>query len=101
MKNIQIIKAPLVTEKAMKIKEVQNKYTFEVANNANKNEIKQEVEKYFKVNVVKVNVLKNKGKTKRSWGKLKKPYRKPDVKKAVVELKSGDTIKFFEGSSKK
>ena len=95
MKSIlQVIKRPLITEKGNLQKEAYNQITFEVDKGANKIEIKNTVEKLFKVKVSKVNTLNMKGKVKRvgrSFGK------KPDWKKVIVTLKEGEHIDFFEG----
>ncbi len=86
-----IIIRPIITEHSYDAME-QNKYTFEVAKNANKVEIAKAIEELFNVKVVKVNTLNVKPKTKRvrvvegltrTW------------KKAVVTLKDGDTIEIF------
>ena len=87
-----IIIKPLVTEKSTSLM-AEDKYTFIVAPNANKIEIKQAIEKLFDVKVLKVNTLVDRGKLRRmghSQG------RQPDLKKAVVTLRSGDKIKVFE-----
>ena len=96
MKDIyQIIKKPLITEKANILKEKDNKVAFVVDRGANKIEVKKAVETIFKVKVVKINLCIMKGKTKRvgrNIGKL------PNWKKAVVTLKQGDRIDLFEGA---
>ena len=92
----KVIKRPLIlTEKGSRQREEQNKYYFEVALGANKVEIKKAVETLFKVGVVDVNTMITRGKEKRmgrAYGK------KPNWKKAIVTLKSGETIDFFEGA---
>ena len=96
MKNIyEIIKRPILTEKTTIQKEEANKITFEVDRRANKIEIKQAVEKIFKVKVVDVNTMMVRGKVKRV-GKFK--GKRPDWKKAVVTLKPGEQIPFLEGA---
>lgn len=89
-----IIIKPVITEKSMD--ELQNgKYTFKVAKNANKIEIKKAVEALFGVEVAKVNTLNVNGKAKRV-GRFE--GRTSDWKKAVVTLtKDSKTIEFFEG----
>ncbi len=72
----------------------ENKYTFEVDMRAKKIEIKEAVKKLFDVEVLNVNTMKVKGKPKR-LGKYEGTTR--NWKKAVVTLKEGDTIGFFEG----
>ena len=89
-----IIIKPVITEKSMV--ELQNgKYTFKVAKNANKIEIKKAVEALFGVEVAKVNTLNVNGKAKRV-GRFE--GRTSDWKKAVVTLtEDSKTIEFFEG----
>lgn len=89
-----ILKKPLITEKSNLMKEALNQIAFEVDKKANKIEIKEAVEKLFKVHVIKVHTINMLGKRKRlgrSQGK------KPDWKKAIVTLKAGEQIDFFEG----
>ncbi|MBW2057869.1 MAG: 50S ribosomal protein L23 [Deltaproteobacteria bacterium] len=90
-----VIKRPLITEKSSKQKELQNQYFFEVDRRANRIEIKRAVEQLFKVTVDRVNVSTVKGKVKRLGRTMGK---RPDWKKAVVLLKKGDRIDFFEGA---
>jgi large subunit ribosomal protein L23 len=89
----QIVKRPLITEKATIMKE-RNKYAFEVMNEANKRQIKEAVELAFKVNVVKVTVMTVPGKMRRIG---KGQALTPSWKKAVVTLAPGEKIEFFEG----
>ena len=90
----QIIRRPiLLTEKASRLREEENQVVFEVAREANKIEIKNAVETLFKVNVVTVRTQIVRGKQRRmgrGYGKL------PNWKKAIVTLKPGDNIPFFE-----
>ncbi len=85
---------PVVSEKSYGLLE-ENVYTFEVASDATKPEIKQAVESIFDVTVLKVNTLNRKGKRKRNrrnftYGK------RPDQKRAMVTLADGDEIDLFE-----
>jgi large subunit ribosomal protein L23 len=89
----EIVRRPLITEKATLMKE-QNRYAFEVAREANKRQIKDAVEAAFKVNVVKVNVMTVPGKMRRIG---KRQVLTPSWKKAVVALEAGQKIEFFEG----
>lgn len=89
-----VIRKPIVTEKSEDLRRRFNKYTFEVDKNVNKIEIRKAVEKVFNVSVVSVNTLKEKPVTKRHGMKL---YKTPLKKKAIVELKDGDTITYYEG----
>lgn len=89
-----IIKQPLITEKSSKLKEQSNQIAFVVDPKANKIEIRQAIEKLFKVKVLRVQTLNILGKQKRygrymGW--------KTDWKKAIVTLREGDRIEFFEG----
>ena len=88
-----IIIRPWVTEESTKQME-QNKYTFEVALKATKTDIKREVEQIFGVKVVKVNTSRVPGKVKR-LGRF--VGRRPERKKAVVQLAEGHRIEIFEG----
>ena len=95
MKNIyQVIKQPLITEKANILKEKENKVSFVVDRGANKAEIKEAVERLLKVKVLKVRVSNMKGKPRRIGRSVGK---RSDWKKAVVTLRPGDHIEFFEG----
>ena len=88
-----VLRRPLVTEKNT-VLQAQNKYAFEVAKEANKPQIKQAVEKAFKVKVTTVNVTRVSGKTKRVGRRL---VQTSPWKKAFVTLRPGDKIEFFEG----
>ncbi len=90
----QIIKRPVITEKSTVLKEELNQVVFEVDPKANKLEIKEAVEKLFNVKVLKVRTIKVKGKKKR-LGRLQ--GKEKDWKKAIVTLRPGDHIEFFEG----
>lgn len=88
-----IIRRPIITEKSMD-QTADKKYTFEVAKNANKIEIKKAVEEIFKVEVEKVTTINYKGKPKRQGMFVGK---RADWKKAVVKLTpSSKTIELFE-----
>ena len=89
----EVIRRPLITEKSTLLQGV-GKYTFEVAIDANKQQIREAVEKAFNVKVDAVNTVTMKGKIKRMGRNL---GRTKDWKKAVVTLKSGEKIEFFEG----
>ena len=96
MKDIyQIIKQPLITEKANILKEKENKVSFIVDRDANKAEIKEAVERLLKVKVLAVHVSNMKGKPRRIGRTMGK---RSDWKKAVVTLKPGDHVEFFEGA---
>jgi large subunit ribosomal protein L23 len=90
-----IIRRPLVTEKSTQQKEANRQYAFEVDRDANKIEIQSAIERLFKVKVLQVRTCNILGKVKR----LGKRYgKRPDWKKAIVTLKEGDRIDFFEGA---
>jgi large subunit ribosomal protein L23 len=91
-----VILKPVVSEKSYGLLD-QGVYTFIVAPDANKIEIRQAVESIFGVNVVKVNTLNRPGKRKRNRGKATFGKR-ADTKRAVVTLATGQTIPIFEGS---
>ncbi|MEW5007940.1 MAG: 50S ribosomal protein L23 [Cycloclasticus sp.] len=88
---LQLITAPVVTEKSSIAADLNNQYVFKVSNTANKTEIKAAVEKLFDVTVESVKTLNVKGKTKRFGKGLGK---RSDVKKAYVRIKSGQEIEF-------
>ena len=85
---------PIITEKATSLSE-QNKVVFKVHNDASKKSIKKNIEKIFKVSVIRVNTVNKKSKTKIVRGKLAK---KKGYKKAVVTLKKGQSIDFATGA---
>jgi len=89
----EVLRRPLVTEKNTEL-QAQGKYAFEVAREANKHQIKQAVEKAFKVQVIAVNVMTVPGKTRRIG---RRQVLTQSWKKAIVTLKTGDSIGFFEG----
>ena len=85
----KIIKAPYLTEKVSSIMGESNQYAFKVDINATKLQVKKAVEGYFSVDVEDVNIIKVKGKTKRSRYRMRK---KSDWKKAYVKLAQGQSI---------
>ncbi|HDQ45317.1 MAG TPA: 50S ribosomal protein L23 [bacterium] len=89
-----IIIAPLMTEKMSALQEDQNKVAFVVDRSANKIEIKRAVESRFNVKIDKVSTVNMMGKTKK-MGRFE--GRRSNWKKAVVTLKEGFKIDFFEG----
>ena len=90
-----IIIRPLVTEKSTIQREGQNQYSFRVDKRANKIEIREAVERLFKVTVREVRTVTVRGKVKRLGRRFGK---RPDWKKAIVTVKEGDRIDFFEGA---
>ncbi len=93
MQLFEVLRRPVVTEKNTAL-QAQGKYVFEVDRDANKDQIKQAVEKAFKVTVTKVNIMTVRGQEKRVGRRVVagSPW-----KKALVTLKSGDKIQIFEG----
>jgi len=89
----QVLRRPLLTEKNTEL-QAQGKYAFEVAREANKHQVKQAVEKVFKVEVVAVNVMTVPGKTRRIG---RRQVLTQSWKKAIVTLKPGDSIRLVEG----
>ena len=90
---IDSIRNPIVTEKATILSE-QNKTVFRVHETANKKIIKKNIEKLYKVNVIKVNIVNQKSKTKIKQGRksIKSGY-----KKAIITLKKGQSIDLTTG----
>lgn len=93
LKHFDVVVKPIITEKSTLIGE-HNQLVFEVAKTASKPEIKAAVEALFNVKVTAVNTLVQKGKTKRWRGK---PYRRTDLKKAIVTLADGQSIDVTSG----
>jgi large subunit ribosomal protein L23 len=89
----QIIRRPIIlTEKVNALREKDNQVVFEVARAANKVQIKDAVQKLFKVRVTEVNTMVVRGKQRR----MGRGYaRTQNWKKAIVKLKEGDSIDFF------
>ena len=92
-RHYDVILAPHITEKSTLASE-NNAVVFKVANDATKPQIRDAVEALFDVKVAGVNTIVTKGKTKRWKGK---PYKRTDVKKAIVTLKDGDSIDVTSG----
>jgi large subunit ribosomal protein L23 len=95
MSDYDIIKRPLITEKTSTQKEASNQLSFEVDRRANRVEIKKAIQTIFKVNVAGVRTMQVKGKVKRRGRILGK---RKDWKKAIVTLRPGERIEFFEGA---
>jgi len=90
----QILIAPVVSEKSYH-QITENRYTFKVHKDAHKTQIRQAVEELFDVKVVGVNVIKMQPKPKRR-GMIKGT--RPGWKKAIVQVRQGETIPIFEGA---
>ena len=93
VRHYDVILSPHITEKATLLSE-NNAVVFKVADSATKPQIKEAVEALFDVKVKGVNTLVQKGKTKRWKGK---PYKRSDVKKAIVTLAEGQSIDVTSG----
>lgn len=93
MEITEVLRQGLITEKSVKLQE-QNKYTFKVALNANKIDVRRAVETLFNVKVVSVNIVRHPGKTKmiRQRGAAPRPKEAREWKKAIVTLLEGQTI---------
>jgi len=90
----EVLIAPVVSEKSYG-EITQNRYTFRVHKDAHKTQVRQAVEELFDVKVVRVNIVKVQPKPKRRG--LTRGAR-PGWKKAIVQLKAGDTIEIFQGA---
>ncbi len=90
-----IVKRPLITEKAEQSREAHRHFAFEVHRDATKIQVKEAVEKLFNVHVTAVRTSVARGKNKRVGRSL---GRRPNWKKAIVTLKEGESIALFEGS---
>ena len=93
-RHYDVIIAPHITEKSTLASE-NNAVVFKVANSATKPQIKEAIEAIYDKKVVAVNTLVQKGKTKRWKGK---PYKRSDVKKAIVTLAEGQSIDVTTGA---
>ena len=91
--SVDSIRQPIITEKATILSE-QNKTVFKVHAGANKRSIKKNIEKIFKVTVLKVNIIIQKRKKKIKQGKISI---KPGYKKAIITLKKGQSIDLTAG----
>jgi large subunit ribosomal protein L23 len=94
LEEYKIIRRPIITEKSTDLKERNNQVVFEVSLDANRCEVRKAVEKLFKVSVLSVRTQNRAGKRKR-LGRFM--GRRKNWKKAIVTLKEGDRIEFFEG----
>ena len=91
----KVILSPLITEKSTKISE-NNQYVFKVTIDSNKKEIKNAIEKLFKVKVKNINTTRIKGKSKIFKGTRGK---RSDYKKAIVSLNEGESLDYSGGVS--
>ncbi len=93
---MEILKKPLLTEKATQLTEKLNRYTFKCDHRANKLQIKEAIEKMYGVNIVSVNTQKYVGKLKsRNTKGGMVSGRAATYKKAIITLKDGEVIDFY------
>ena len=85
--------SPFVTEKSTNLSEL-NKIVFKVPRSANKNNLKKNIEKIFKVNVVKINIINKQNRNKLTRGRIVKVS---GYKKAIITLKKGQSIDLTTG----
>ena len=95
-KLLQVIRAPRVSEKTVRIQEI-NQYVFEVSLDATKGLVKDAVETFFDVDVLRVNIVNVPPKRSRRWRNRRLMVRRSAYKKAIVTLAPGDRIEAFEG----
>lgn len=93
---MELLRKPILTEKASALTEKSNRFTFKVDHKANKLQIKQVIEKMYGVNILAINtmVVDGKIKSRNTKGGLV-TGRSPKYKKAIVTLKAGETIDYY------
>jgi len=97
----EVIKRPVITERTTRLKEA-GQYVFEVDPRANRQQVKQAVERLFNVQVRAVRIINVPAKRRRDWrarilsSKPKQVVRRPGWKKAIVQVAPGQTIDVFE-----
>lgn len=94
LESYTLLRRPIITEKGTALKDENNQLVFEVSLDANKCEIKKAVERLFKVTVLSVRTQNRQGKRKRLGRSV---GRRKNWKKAIVTIKEGDRVDFFEG----
>jgi len=90
-----ILIQPIITEKSLGLVDSQNQYTFKVASQANKAQVKSAVEKKFEVTVKKIRILNKRGK-RVEWGRKRIKGVRKSSRKAIVTLKGSDSIDLFK-----
>lgn len=95
--NPYIVVKPVITEKSLRLANADNTYTFVVQTTANKDQVKESVEKLFSVNVVSIRTVTNQ-KEKSRTGKKRMSVITGKTKKALVTLKEGQSIDLFDVS---
>jgi len=98
--NINLIKAPIISEKTNAQIENQNQYTFLVSKDASKGNVKDIIQELYKVKVVNVAIAKKAVKPKRSWVKSRNQFSTQSLKKAIVTLDTKDSIKLLTQGAK-
>ena len=89
----RVLRRPVITEKSTSLQGL-GKYTFEVMKRVNKRQVKEAVEKAFKVKVLDINLITVPGKTRRVG---RRQVKTASWRKALVKLEAGQKIEFFEG----
>ncbi len=94
MEITEVLRHGIITEKTVKLQEKHNQYTFKVALEANKIDVRRAVETIFKVKVVSVNIMRMPGKKRmiRRRGSAPRPLEPREWKKAIVTLAEGESI---------
>ncbi len=94
MEITEILRRGIVTERSVRLQEKHNQYTFRVALEANKIDVRRAVEQLFNVQVVSVNIMRMPGKVKmmRRRGRMPQRTEAREWKKAIVTLREGQTI---------
>jgi large subunit ribosomal protein L23 len=99
MKKRLVLIRPLYTEKIARLQESENKFAFEVDKNANKIEIRREIEKKFDVKITAIQTMIMQGKMRQQLTRGGRfSGRRPDWKKAIVKLAEGDKLDLFENA---
>ena len=99
MSKRNILIKPLYTEKIARLQERENKYAFAVARDANKIEIRQEIEKKFNVKVTSIQTINVIGKIRQQLTRSGRFFgQRPDWKKAIVTLAEGQKLELFENA---
>ena len=92
---VDVLLKPVITEKSIRSVGEGNKYTFKVAKKATSGQIREAIEKIYKVKVLGVNIVNIFGKTRRSL-RTRKQFKEANWKKAIVKLAEGQKIDVFE-----
>lgn|SRR5512146_99801 len=92
-----VLRRPLVTEKTSYQSGKLNQYSFIVADNATRTQVKDAIETLYDVSVERVNILNTSAKRGRRLRSRRLLVRKPGYKKAIITLAAGQTLEIFEG----